>query len=369
VGGYIAAKFSNKYKTLNAGIVGTLSVFFSLLIVMFSSNSNVPLWFHIMGIVLSIPCAILGYYAWQKYSVKNNSALTTDTTHVVNPAATPSKSNTSNWLIIIIIFFIIFFVFSIFIAVLPNSANKLTDNQNILGCNVALIDIKGSLVTTYTPYDTLISQGSIWPEVESDFIVSKIQAAAEDANIKAIVLNIDSPGGNAVAGEEIMNALLGADKPTVAHIRSIGTSAAYWAATGADQIFASKNSEIGSIGVTMSYLEEVKKNEKDGRVYRQITAGKYKDIGSPAKILTDEDRNILQQIIDQIQLNFIQAVAYNRKLDVTFVTRLADGASMLGEKALELQLIDSIGSLEDVKSYLKNFIGEDVEYCIESNPE
>ncbi|MFA7170209.1 MAG: S49 family peptidase, partial [Candidatus Paceibacterota bacterium] len=124
-------------------------------------------------------------------------------------------------------------------------------------------------------------QGEIWTytiEGESDVsssedVVLAIEQAEQDESIKAILLTIDSYGGDVVAGEEIANALKRTQKPTVAVIRGAGASAAYWAATGADRIFASASSDVGGIGVTMSYLDNVKRNEADGFTYNGLSAG------------------------------------------------------------------------------------------------
>jgi len=179
----------------------------------------------------------------------------------------------------------------------------------------------------------------------------------------AILLEIDSLGGYPVAGEEVANALKNAKKPTVAVIRQTGDSAAYWATTGADRIFASSLSDVGSIGVSMSYLDNTKKNEVDGLTYNGLSAGKFKDTGDPDKTLTEEEKRLLQRDLDLLHEKFISAVATNRSLDIEKVRILADGSTMLGDAALANGLIDQIGGIPEAESYLRGIVGEDATVC------
>jgi len=204
---------------------------------------------------------------------------------------------------------------------------------------------------------------SLSDQTASENIVYSINEADSDPNIKAIILEIDSYGVSPVAAEEVSNVLKNAKKPTAVLIREGGISAAYWAATGADKIFASKNSDVGSISVTMSYLDNVRQNQKEGFTFNQLSSGKFKDTGDPNKTLSTEEIKLLMRDVTIIHQNFIKAVAENRNLDIKKVEDLADGSTMLGEMALENGLIDQIGGLFEVKEYLKEKIGEEAEIC------
>ena len=197
----------------------------------------------------------------------------------------------------------------------------------------------------------------------SENVVYAIQEAEYNDDIKAIILEVDSYGGSPVAGEEIANALKKANKPTVALIREGGASAAYLAASGADRIFASKNSDVGSIAVTMSYLDYAIQNQKERLTYIPLSSGKFKNTGSPDKTLSQEEKDLLMRDINILHQNFVKMVAENRNLDIEKVEKLADGSTMLGEMALENGLIDQIGGLFEVKEYLKQKIGEEVGVC------
>ncbi|QQR82490.1 S49 family peptidase [Candidatus Campbellbacteria bacterium] len=229
-------------------------------------------------------------------------------------------------------------------------------------CSVLGINLHGDLYT-YIP-----STNSEDPTEDSDVVASEeimglIEQANDDENIKGIIVEVDSFGGYPVAGEEVANAIKASRKPVVAFIRQSGTSAAYWAVITADRIFASKNSDIGSIGVTISYLENVGKNEKDGLSYVQLSAGKYKDAGSPDKPLTAEEKALIIRDLKIIHENFIKEVSENRDIPIEKVRAIADGSSVLGERAKELGLIDEIGGYSEAKSYIEKEIGEKAEIC------
>jgi protease-4 len=202
------------------------------------------------------------------------------------------------------------------------------------------------------------------PDVRaSEEVMYLINQANADDDIKAIVLEVDSSGGLPVAGEEIANALKNSSKPTVGFIRSSGLSAAYWAVSGTDHIIASRNSDVGSIGVTLSYLDNVGKNQKDGNTYMQLSSGKYKDAGDPDRPLTEEEKQLFLRDIKILHENFIADVAANRNVPVADIQKIADGSSVLGDQAKALHLIDEIGGLPEVEKYLEGIIGERPEIC------
>lgn len=225
-------------------------------------------------------------------------------------------------------------------------------------CNVLGLNLHGMLLTYIPPgnEDDTFSDKDV---TGSEELVSGILSAQSDDNIKAVVLEVDSSGGYPVAGEEIADALKTLNKPSVAIIRQSGASAAYWAATGADKIFASKNSDVGSIGVTLSYLENVDKDKK----WIDLSTGKYKDTGNPDKPLTEEERQLLLRDLDVVLQNFIQAVSDNRNIPVDKVKAIADGSTVLGEKAKTLGLIDEIGSWIQAEKYLEEQIGAKPDIC------
>jgi len=228
-------------------------------------------------------------------------------------------------------------------------------------CTIAGINAHGDFVTYASNYDP--DTGETLTEASSEDIVAAIHAAEQYPNIKGILLDVDSYGGNPVAAEEIADALKNAQKPTVALIRGAGTSAAYWAATGADRIIASALSDIGSIGATYSYTDASKFNAKEGYTFNQLSTGVYKDFGNPDKPLTEAERALVMRDLVIAKDKFVQAVATNRNMSVADVEAFADGSSVLGEAALEKKLIDQIGTYNDAKAYLAEQTGVPSEVC------
>ncbi|MBT5924903.1 S49 family peptidase, partial [Candidatus Woesearchaeota archaeon] len=149
--------------------------------------------------------------------------------------------------------------------------------------NVAIIPIEGIITANGASYlggNTISSQD----------IVSFIEDADAKSQIKIIVLEINSPGGSPVASDEIAVAIKRTEKPVIALIREVGASGGYWIASATDHIIANRMSITGSIGVISSYLEFSGLMEEYGVGYEQLTAGQFKDMGTPFKKLQDEER-------------------------------------------------------------------------------
>ena len=229
-------------------------------------------------------------------------------------------------------------------------------------CTVTGINLHGTLVT-YIPLHADNDNSFNYDSVSSENIMGAIKEANTNPKIKAIVIEVDSAGGSPTAGEEVANALKNSEKPVVALVREVGASASYWAISSASKIFASKNSNIGSIGVTSSYLSNVGKNNKDGYTFEQLSVGKFKDSGNYDKPLTQEEKDLFMRDNLIVYQNFIETVANNRNIPIEKVKAIADGSTVLGTKALELGLIDQIGGLPEVEKYLEETTGEVPEIC------
>lgn len=238
------------------------------------------------------------------------------------------------------------------------------DSYSDYSCNTIGIDLRGGIYTYTTETEETEDEEYSEPMVSSEDVVTDIRMANEDPDIEAILITVDSGGGYPVAGEEIAEAVRASEKPVVAVIRSIGASAAYWAVSPADRIFASRNSDVGSIGVTMSYLDNVEKNEKEGYSYVELSSGKFKDSGTPDKKLTPEEKALFERDIEILHENLISDIAENRNLDIEKVRELADGSTMLGGAAKEKGLIDEIGTYMDAERYIETLIGKKAEVCV-----
>ena len=213
--------------------------------------------------------------------------------------------------------------------------------------NIAMIPIKGIIISD--PASGFISGAA----ASSTEIVKMIEKADKDTAIKGIIFEIDSPGGMVVPTDEIALAIKRLNKTTAAWIRSAGASGAYWIAASTDRIFAHRMSATGSIGVIGSYLQFSGLLDKYNVTYERLVSGKYKDMGSPYKDMTSEEREIFQSLIDKMRHFFIEEISENRNMSYDDVEKLATGQIYLGYEAKELGLIDEIGGKEDVKEYLK----------------
>ena len=184
--------------------------------------------------------------------------------------------------------------------------------------------------------------------VDSKKIIEQLTAFHENSAIKAIVLRIDSPGGGVGPSQEIHDEVkrIDADKPIVVSMGSVAASGGYYIAAPARRIFANPGTITGSIGVIMEFTNFQELLEKIGLHNQVVKSGKHKDIGSPVRPMTDEDRAILQALIDDVHSQFIDSVAAGRHLDPQKVRVLADGRIFTGRQARELGLVDELGSLE-----------------------
>src|SRR3989338_4190128 len=229
-----------------------------------------------------------------------------------------------------------------------------SDSEPTTG-NVAVIPIKG--VIMIDSEDSLFATSV----ASSTDIVQLIQKAESDASIEAIVFDINSPGGAPVASAEIARAIVEAKKPTVAVIREVGASGAYWAASAADHIIANEVSITGSIGVLASYLEYGDLLAEYNVSYTRFVSGEHKDMGSPYREMTNEEEEIYQETLDKLHAVFIGSVAENRGLEYDYVEELATGQIYVGVEALDLGLIDELGGKQEAYTYIGTLLDITVE--------
>lgn len=262
----------------------------------------------------------------------------------------------ASYLIKAVIFIIVIVIIGSLASVTYRGATMIGDGV----CNIAVFPLEGIIL----PFDgiTDTSELSVSPRLVRNFI----RDAEAELGIEAILFEINSPGGTPVAAEWMADSIRASELPTVALIGDIGASGGYMAASAADHIVASVFSEIGSIGVTMSYLDESQRNENEGVSFVELAAGKYKDAGNPNRALTEEERDIFQQQLDTIHDEFIALVSENRQLDPAQVRSLADGSTLLGRSALEAGLVDTIGGRSEAKAVLARILEKeeaDIHFC------
>lgn len=231
-------------------------------------------------------------------------------------------------------------------------------------CNIAVIPIDGEITTfPYIPADG--SDGSHVTTSMSD-TMSLLGMAEADPYIMGIFTLIDSGGGSPAGSQMITEALKYSSLPNVAYILDIGASGAYLIATGADTIIANPFADIGSLGITMSYLDNSRQNKDTGIEFVSLASGKFKDSGTPDKPLTAEERSLFERDLKISHEEFVKEVAKNRDLPLEDVAKLADGSTLPAPLALENKLIDSIGGKEDVRKWFADRLeipSEEVVFC------
>lgn len=178
--------------------------------------------------------------------------------------------------------------------------------------------------------------------------IELIRRLRESRRVPAVVLDIDSPGGSATASDDLFVALerLAARKPLVAAIRGTGASGAYLAAMAAHRLIAQPHAIVGSIGVISAGPRLPRLLERAGVSVSETRAGRLKGMGAPWRDETDEERAKEQETVDAFYAAFVARVAHGRNLTEDRVRELATGEVWLGDRGVELGLIDEIGDLE-----------------------
>lgn len=226
-------------------------------------------------------------------------------------------------------------------------------------CNIAVLPIEGAILpfSTFAGFDLIVT-----PNIITDFM----DVAEQDENIEGVLVEINSPGGTPVASHRIADRLHNSSLPVVGLIGDIGASGGYMVAAATDYLIASPMSDVGSIGVNMSYVENSQQNEEEGLTYVQLIAGDLKDIGSPERPITEDERALLQADLDLIHNEFIDIVTDFRDMDRADVVALADGTSMPGRRAADANLVDTLGDRTEARAALAVLLDmnpEDISYC------
>ena len=208
------------------------------------------------------------------------------------------------------------------------------------GENIALIHITGIIAGTGNEFD-----GVATPER----ILSQLDQALADPTVHAILLRIDSPGGTVAASQEIAMEVARAseEKPVVVSVGDVAASGAYMVASQADEIVASPTSAIGSIGVITQIPNVAGLLDKLGIEFTVLTAGEYKDAGSPFRSLTPTETALIQTEVDVAYDEFIRVVAEGRDMTEDEVREMATGFAWSALLAKDMGLVDKLGTYND----------------------
>ena len=196
--------------------------------------------------------------------------------------------------------------------------------------------------------------------MDSRDIVRQLSDYRHDPQVRGIILRIDSPGGAVAPAQEIYGEImkLRNDHKTVyASMGTVAASGGYYIACAADYVLANPGTLTGSISAVMALNNIEELTKKVGVKPNIIKSGKFKDLGSPLRAMTPEEQILLQNVVNDVHEQFVDAIAKGRGLPLSEVRRVADGRIMTGQQALKLNLIDEVGGLEKTIDLLAKKIG------------
>lgn len=226
------------------------------------------------------------------------------------------------------------------------AAVKFLPARNIHGAapkKIAVIHVEGVIMGGR-------DQGDFWGGGGTDAVIRQLHEARDDMEVKAVLLRINSPGGSAPAAQEMgveIKKLRASGKIVVASMGDVAASGGYWIAAVTDKIYANPATMTGSIGVYIPYSNWEELYQKIGIHPEKIKSGPHKDILSPERRMTQEERKIIQGMVDDLYNQFVAVVAEGRRMDPAKVRRLADGRLYTGSQAKELGLVDELGTMYD----------------------
>ncbi|HEV2295372.1 MAG TPA: signal peptide peptidase SppA [Tepidisphaeraceae bacterium] len=211
---------------------------------------------------------------------------------------------------------------------------------------IAVIEVEGVLVNARTG-------GFLQPtENKLSLFKEQLDRAAGDDRVKAVVLRVNSPGGTVTASDTMYQLLsrfrLRTKKPIIASLQEVAASGAYYVACASDQIMAAPTSVVGSIGVIFNTFDASRGMDKIGVRAESIKSGPLKDMGSPFKALSNDERAVMQGMVDEYYARFVAVVKAHRMMaDTETLGTATDGRVFSGQQALAMGLVDRVGLLED----------------------
>ncbi len=259
---------------------------------------------------------------------------------------------------LILVFLIVMGVLSVRVVNKPDNARSLKGSAV-----VGVIEINGVLGGEAT---SLLATNA----ADSNRIMKAIRTAAKRPDIKAVVVRINSPGGTAVAAQEIgieLDKLRQTGKPVVTSMGDVCASGGYWIACSSDYIMANGTTLTGSIGAIMETTNLQGLYDKLGIRQEVFKSGEHKDIGSPGREITPQERDILQAVVSDSYAQFLKQVKQGRKgkIDPLELEDIADGRVFTGEKAIQMGLVDSLGNYYDAIKKAEEIAGISEESRIE----
>jgi protease-4 len=221
--------------------------------------------------------------------------------------------------------------------------------------NTAKVSVSGPIARNRGRPSPLSGGGG----VVADEVVAQIEAADDDEAVSALLIELNTPGGEVVPSDDIRRAVAAFDGLTIAYATDLCASGGYWIASGCDELWARDGSLVGSIGVVGSRPNASGLADRLGISYEQFTAGEYKDAGVPLREIEDDEREYLQSLIDGYYEQFVETVSEGRSMDSETI-RETEARVYLGPDALDIGLVDALGVEDDVEARIEDAIGEAV---------
>lgn len=216
------------------------------------------------------------------------------------------------------------------------------------GDAVAIIRVEGMILPGDAPPPSPF--GTAPAAAYSQQIIDRLKRAEKNDNVKAIILFVDSPGGSALASDEVARHIKAMEKPIIVSMGSLAASGGYYISAPTGEIWAAPQTLTCSIGVIMQFINVEEFADEYGITGVTIKSGQFKDTGNPFREVTEADREILQSVVDEAYADFVQVIVEGRAETMTEaeVREIADGRICTGRQALEFGLVDEIGYLPDV---------------------
>lgn len=229
---------------------------------------------------------------------------------------------------------------AVFIAVMPGHSEE-EEVVEGSGGKVALVELEGVIT-------------------DSRETIRQIKKFRENSSVKGIILRVESPGGGVAASQEIYEEVRKtreSGKPIVVSMGSVAASGGFYVACGATKVMANRGTVTGSIGVISQFFRFDPLLGKIGVEVNTIKSGKMKDAGNPFRQMSENDRAYFQSLMDEVHRQFMDVVSRELEMAPESVKDLADGRVFTGEQAVQLGLVDTLGTFEDAIDYTASLAG------------
>lgn len=236
---------------------------------------------------------------------------------------------------------------------LPDSSKKFQEEVVEQGNDnkIAVLELEGVIQNTSSA--SLLNSSAY----NHDRFLDMIENAGEDQTVDGIILRVNSPGGGVVESDEIHDKIVELkeeyDKPVYVSMGNTAASGGYYVSSPADKIVAHPATLTGSIGVIMESLNYSEFADEHGIKFNTIKSGEFKDIMSASRKMTDDEREILQTMIDDMYADFVQVIVDGRDMSESKVRKLGDGRVYTGRQAKENGLVDALGSMDDTVAMME----------------